>query len=207
MSVRSDELKTIVDDAWAATEALGGCEQPEVRQVAFDRLLTHLLSSRPSSSGSDAAATADAVASNGRQSGSSEPLDASYATEEQRAWAVAQFFGVELDEARDLFDLHDAEPTLQVGSNRLSGKKSSATREIVLLVCGGRTALGLDTGTDHVRDAVERHSRLDPPNFMKTLGAMDQIALRGSPGSRNRLVRLKAVGVEAARELASKLTG
>ena len=43
MSVRSDELKAMVDDAWAATETLSGCE-PDVRQVAFERLLTHLLS-------------------------------------------------------------------------------------------------------------------------------------------------------------------
>ena len=35
---------------------------------------------------------------------------------------------------------------------------------------------------------------------------MDQIALRGSPGSGNRLIRLKAIGVEASRKLASKLT-
>ncbi len=201
MSVRSDELKAMVDDAWAATETLSGCE-PDVRQVAFERLLTHLLSGDRGG----APVTGGGVESNGLQGASAEPLDSSYATEEQRAWAVAQFFQIGIDEVRDLFDLGDAEPFLQVGNKQLNKQKSAATREIVLLVCGARTALGLDTGTEHIREAADRHGRLDLPNFMRTLGAMEQIALRGSPGSGNRLVRLKAIGVEAARELALKLT-
>ena len=201
MSVRSDELKAMVDDAWAATETLSDCA-PDVRQVAFERLLTHLLSGDRGG----ASSTSGGVESNGMQEASAEPLDSSYATEEQRAWAVAQSFQIGIDEVRDLFDLSDAEPVLQVGGTQLSEQKSAATREIMLLVCGARTALGFDTGTHHVREAAERHGRLDPLNFMATLGAMEQIALRGSPGSRNRLVRLKAIGVEAARELALKLT-
>lgn len=205
MSVRSDDLKAMVDDAWAATETLRGCE-PDVRQVAFERLLTHLLSTHLSDPGGDASFAVDSAESNGQQENSTKPLDGSYATEEQRAWAVAQFFKVGVDEARDLFDVSDVEPVLQVGSKRLNKRKSSATREVVLLVCGARTALGLDTGTDHIREAAEQHGRLDPSNFMATLGAMEQIALRGSPGSHNRLVRLKAIGVEASRELALKLT-
>lgn len=200
MSVRSDELKAIVDDAWAATETLSGCE-PDVRQVAFERLLTHLLAGDRNG----ASPTIGTVESNGRQGASAEPLDGSYATEEQRAWAIAQSFQIGIDEVRDLFDLSDVEPVLQVSSKRLSKQKSVATREIVLLVCGARTALGLDTGTDHIRAAAEQHGRIDLSNFMRTLGAMDQIALRGSPGSGNRLVRLKGIGVEAARGLASKL--
>ena len=201
MSVRSDELKAMVDDAWAATEALSECK-PDVRQVAFERLLTHLLSGDRG----DASSTVRAAESNGAQGASAEPLDGSYATEEQRAWAIAQSFQIGIDEVRDLFDLSDAEPALQVSCKQLNERKSAATREIVLLVCGARTALGLDTGTDHVREAAEQHGQLDPPNFMRTLDAMEQIALRGSPGSSNRLVRLKGIGVEAARELASKLT-
>ena len=200
MSVRSDELKAMVDDAWAATEALGS-DESDVRRVAFERLLTHLLAGDRDG----ASPTIGTVESNGLQGASAEPLDGSYATEEQRAWAIAQSFQIGIDEVRDLFDLSDAEPVLQVSRKQLNERKSAATREIVLLVCGARTALGLDTGTDHVREAAEQHGQLDPPNFMRTLDAMEQIALRGSPGSSNRLVRLKGIGVEAARELASKL--
>ena len=193
MSVRSDELKAMVDDAWAATETLSGCE-PDVRQVAFERLLTHLLSGDRGGE------------SNGLPGASAEPLDGSYATEEQRAWAVAQSLQIGIDEVRDLFDLSEAEPVLQISGKQLRRRDSAATREIVLLVCGARTALGLDTGTEHIREAAEQLDRLDLPSFMRTLDTMEQIALRGSPGSGNRLVRLKAIGVEAARDLASKLT-
>lgn len=199
MATNTEDLQGLIRQARdAAAELLS--EDPALGQIAFREILDHLLSERqPSPTNGGAVPTASPAAA-------TSDIDDGYATEEQRAWAVAQSFQIGIDEARDLFDLGDAEPVLQVGSKRLSKQKSAATREIVLLVCGARTALGFDTGTEHIREAAERHGRLDLPNFMRTLGAMDQIALRGSPGSGNRLVRLKGIGIEASRDLASKLT-
>ena len=96
-------------------------------------------------------------------------------------------------------------PVLIANSHRLASAKSVGTREIALMVVGARTAMALDTGTEHIREAAERYGRLDPANFMATLGAMDQIALRGAPTSQNRLVRMKAIGAEEARALAAQL--
>ncbi len=199
MATSTEDLQGLIRQARdAAAELLS--EDSALGQIAFREILGHLLSERQSAATSEDAAPAVSLAA------ARSNIDDAFATEEQRVWAVAQFFQIGIDEVRDLFDLGDAEPFLQVGNKQLNKQKSAATREIVLLVGGARTALGLDTGTEYIREAAERHSRLDLPNFMRTLGAMEQIALRGSPGSGNRLVRLKAIGVEASRELASKLT-
>ena len=199
MATSTEDLQGLIRQARdAAAELLS--EDSALGQIAFREILGHLLSERQPAATNGGAAPAVSRAA------ATSDIDDAFATEEQRAWAVAQFFQIGIDEVRDLFDLGDAEPFLQVGNKQLNKQKSAATREIVLLVCGARTALGFDTGTEHIREAADRHGRLDLPNFMRTLGAMEQIALRGSPGSGNRLVRLKAIGVEAARKLASKLT-
>lgn len=204
--VTSDgRMKQVVDEAFAAIAGIPSEHDSELRRIAFERVLDALLGDAAPNGVNGEAPTARATALNAPET-SSEVLDDSYATEEQRAWAVAQSLQIEIDEARDLFDVGAAEPVLQMGSKRLSAQKSAATREIALLICSARTALGLDTGTDHIREAADQHSRLDPPNFMKTLTAMEQIVLRGSPKSHNRLVRLRVIGVEEARQLAAKLT-
>ena len=199
MATNTEDLQGLIRQAHdAAAELLS--EDSALGQIAFREILGHLLSERqPSPTNGGAAPTVSPAAA-------TSDIDGGFATEEQRARVVAQSFQIGIDEARDLFDLSGAEPVLRVSGKQLSKQNSAATREIALLVCGARAALELDTGTDHIREAAERHGRLDPPNFMRTLGAMDQIALRGSPGSGNRLVRLKAIGIEASRELASKLT-
>lgn len=76
-----------------------------------------------------------------------------------------------------------------------------------MLVAAGRAALGLDTGSRHIREAVEAHRKLDAPNFGSTLTNMEEIALRGRPGAKNRLVRLRANGVDSARRLAAQIVG
>ncbi len=200
MAASTDGLKELVQQAQdAAAELLKA--DPELGRIAFREILGHLLRELQLTEQANGAAAAIASSADVESS-----IDETYATEEQRAWAVAQSFNIDIHEARDLFDLSGPDPMLQVHSKSLAKQRSTATREIALLVCGARTALGLDTGTDHIRVAAERHNRLDPPNFMKTLGAMKQIVVRGSPGSHNRLVRLKVTGVEKARELAAQLT-
>ena len=199
MSVRSDELKAMVDDAWAATETLSGCE-PDVRQVAFERLLTHLLSGDRGG----APVTGGGVESNGLAAAAVEALDASYDTEEQRAEAVGRYLDIAPEEARDLFDLGQADPALRVTAKKLPKSRAEAVRTIALLVCGARTALGMETGTAHIRAAADEYQKSDS-NFMVHLTETPGLVVRGKARSKNRLVRMRVIGMEEARSLATSL--
>lgn len=201
MSVRSDELKAMVDDAWAATETLGDCA-PDVRQVAFERLLTHLLSGDRG----DASSTGGDSTSNGTAAAAVEPLDASYETEEQRAEAVGRYLDIAPEEARDLFDLRQTEPALRVTTKKLPKSRAEAVRTIALLVCGARTALGLETGSANIRAAADEYQKSDS-NFMVHLTETAGLAVRGKARSKNRLVRMRVIGMEEARSLAASLVG
>ena len=198
MVTSTDELQGAVGMAQTAVAALLA-EDRALGEIAFREVLQHLLAGL---NGADAAAAPTPA----RGSDTHGDIDDTYATPEQRATAIARYLHIQPDEVEDLFDVSELEPLLRMSSKNLSTSKSAATREIALLVLAGRTAMALDTGMHHIRDAAERHHRLDPANFIKTLEAMETVGLRGAPESPNRLVRLKVVGIEAARKLAAKLT-
>ncbi len=202
MVTSTDELQGAVGQAQTAVATLLDQDRP-LGEIAFREVLQHLLAGL---NGADASVVAAAAPAPARASGTQSDIDDTYATPEQRATAIARYLHIQPDEVEDLFDVSEFEPLLRMNSKNLSKVKSAATREIALLVLGGRTAMALDTGTHHIRDATDRHDRLDPTNFMKTLEAMETVRLRGAPESPNRLVRLKVVGIEAARKLAAKLT-
>ena len=202
MVTSTDELQEAVGQAQTAVATLLEQDRP-LGQIAFREVLQHLLAGL---NGVDASAVAAAAPAPARGSSTQSDIDDTYATPEQRAAAIARYLHIQPDEVEDLFDVSELEPLLRMSSKNLSTSKSAATREIALLVLAGRTAMALDTGTHHIRDAAERHHRLDPANFIKTLEAMETVGLRGAPESPNRLVRLKVVGIEAARKLAAKLT-
>ena len=198
MVTSTDELQGAVGTAKTAVAELLA-EDRALGEIAFREVLQHLLAGL---NGADAAA-ASAPA---RGSDTHGDIDDTYATPEQRVAAIARYLHIKPDAVADLFDVSERDPLLRMNSKNLNKNNAAATREIALLVLAGRTAMALDTGTHHIRDAAERHHRLDPANFMKTLGAMETVGLRGAPESPNRLVRLKVVGIEAARKLAAKLT-
>ena len=199
MVTSTDELQGAVGTAKTAVAELLA-EDRALGEIAFRHVLEHLLGElhAEARNGSPGAAS-------GSEAVRSAVIDDLFATETQRTAAIARYFDLELQEAKDLFDVTQSDPVLIASSHRLASAKSAGTRQIALMVVGARTAMALDTGTEHIRDVAAHYGRLDTPNFMKTLGAMDQIALRGAPKSQNRLVRMKAIGAEEARELATKL--
>lgn len=191
----AEQLAEIVERVRTATESLSG-DDLRLREIAFEKLLDHELALTPSSNGTNV--------ENGASEAANDPLDTSYATPEMRADAIARYFGISSDEANDLFDLHDQVPTLQVQSTKLDSSIAGAVREIALLVCGSRTALGIETGSKDIRVVANEYKRFDG-NFNKHLNEFDLIAVRGKPRSPNRLVRMRVVGAEAARTLAQRL--
>ena len=203
MSTRTEELKAIVDDAWAATETLSQCDAG-VRQVAFERLLSHLLANDTSSGANEDEIARSATAAHVSAGTPSEPIDDTYATQEQRAEAVSRFFDITPEEASDLFDLTQPNPKLQLPSKKLPEARTDAVRKIALLMCGARTALGIETGSKDIRQVAEDYKKYDR-NFMSVLTEMPELAVRGKSHSKNRLVRMRVIGTEEARTLAASL--
>ena len=191
-------LSELVAQARDATSVLGD-EDKELRRIAFARVLDHLLGN---GSGNGNAPQTPAVEA--APETDDDPIDGVLATEQQRVDAAARYFDIAPAEVRELFDLSNGEPRLVLHSNKLPKGKAEAVREIALLVCGVRTAVGLDTGSQHIRRASDDFNKLDR-NFMTVLGEMDTIAVLGKPGSKNRLVRMRVIGAEAARPLAQQL--
>ena len=173
-------------------------DDKDLRPIAFERVLNHLLgdgSTQPQGVTNAAQKVAPA----------SELIDTSLATEQQRVDAAARYFDIDPEQVHELFNLKGEEPQLVLHSNKLAKGYAAAVREIAFLVCGIRTATGLDTGSQHIKQAAADLGKLDAPNFMTTLGNMKEIAVLGKQGSPNRAIRMRVTGAEAARPLAQRL--
>lgn len=199
MTTRAEELKAIVDDAWAATAGLGECE-PGIRQTAFEQLLHFLLADSASQPRNGQSGAGEQMPTPDQL----EPLDSSYATEQQRAEAVGRFLHLDPGDALDLFNLAGPMPRLTLPAEKLPNDSVEAVRVIALLVCAARTALGTETGSADIRQAAEDHNRCDT-DFADALTNMQELSVQGKSSSRNRLVRLRVIGIEAARALAPSL--
>ena len=198
MVTSTEDLRGLVDRARDAVAGLDPQTDSDLRPIAFARILEALLrdtTSAPSNGG------------NGQPAASTQLLDDTFATEEQRIDAVASYLRIRPEQASDLFDLTSEEPRLQVNPAALEAHKGPAVRQIVLLVAAARDALGIETGTADVSSAADDLDKFDRNNFINTIGAMPEVALRGKRGEHNRQIRLRLIGTEAARELASSLVG
>ena len=193
----TEQLAEIVERVRKATKSLDDQDQ-RLREIAFEKLLEHELSS---------AAQADvAHAPSEDESGNgAAPPDSSYDTLQMRADAVARYFKIKPEEAQDIFDLSSEVPTLDLPSNKIEPARAAAVRQITLLICGARTALGLETGSANIREAAEAYGKADT-NFMAHLTNFDdKIAVRGKKSSPNRLVRMRVKGAEEAGRVARNL--
>ena len=185
----TEQLADIVLRVREATRCLAE-DEPQLQAIAFEKLLDHELSHTASN--------------NGLRNGAAEQPDGSYATPEMRAGAVGRYFDIAPADAAVLFDLSANSPELSVDGRALSGSNAEAVREIALLVCGARTALGVDTGTRNIMEAVKRYDKTDE-DFNRHLIEFDKISVYGKSRSANRLVRMRVVGMEAGRDLAQRL--
>ncbi len=196
MVTSTEDLRGLVDRARDAVAGLDPQTDSDLRPIAFERILEALLrdtASAPSNGG------------NGRPATSTQLIDDTFATEEQRIDAVASYLRIRPEQAGDLFELTSEEPRLQVNQTALEAQKRPALRQIVLLVAAARDALGIETGTADVRSAADDLGKFDRNNFINTISTMPEVALRGKRGEHNRQIRLRLIGTEAARELASSL--
>ena len=199
-SAEAERLSRIVADAWSATSPVAGEVDQATRQAAFKMVLETMLQN-----GAEQLDAPDEWTDEPPRLTAREALDDALATEVQRTDAVAVALGLEYDDVGTLFDLSAAEPVLRVNPTKLAPDSADVLREITLLVCIGRGALGLATGTKHIREAAAAHGRLDAANFDAEMERIPGIALRGHSDSDNRFVGLRGAGFEAAGELARRL--
>ena len=199
-SAEAERLSRIVADAWSATSPVAGEVDQATRQAAFKLVLETMLQN-----GAERLGAPDEWANEPPRQTAREALDDALATEVQRTDAVATTLGLEYDDVGSLFDLSAAEPVLRVNSTKLAPGSADVLHEITLLVCIGRGALGLATGTKHIREAAAAHGRLDTANFDAEMERIPGIALRGHSDSDNRFVGLRGAGFEAAGDLARRL--
>ena len=202
MSSSSVALKDLLAEA---QEIVSTIEDAEMRRIAFGPVLDRLLSENGADRERHADGANGASGSTARTTLSEAPADDSYVDASQRADSIARFLAIEPAKALNLFNLDETEPDLQARSANIPAGKADGMRAIALLICSARTALGIETTTRHVKEAADSYGRYDAANFMKTLTAMDEIAVRGKPRSSNRVIRLRVTGQEAARELAASL--
>ena len=193
-----EKMREIVESATEAVRGLGGIDDVELRRIAFERVLDHLLD--------DDSATVAAT------NGATPPVpdaevgeERSPSTEQQRIALVSSYFGVDAALVQDTVDLTDSEPVLHLPAHLLPKNKAPATKMIAIVLTAVRGKVGLETTTQDIRDAVDAHGRLDKANFANTLTGMAELIVLGEPGRADRLVRLRSSGVARAREYLSPL--
>ena len=192
------ELESLVTKAQDATRNL---ENADLRKVAFERVLDHLLDSW----GSLGAAAPNTRVSSESPGTEAEQADGVLAGEQQRLDALARYFKISPEDVENIFDASEEQPTLVLSTSQLAGPKAKATREIALLVTGALTALGLESTTSHVKDVADDYGKYDVSNFMATLTNMVEISVLGKRRSQNRVIRMKVAGFEAAQALAESI--
>jgi hypothetical protein len=99
-------------------------------------------------------------------------------------------------------------PQVIVGVGKLEDKPALATKQLALLVAGGRQAAGIEEWTESsvIRKTCEDYGRLDLANFASTLSKMaDFFSFRGQGAKRE--LRINRAGLEELKRQIAKLTG
>jgi hypothetical protein len=95
-----------------------------------------------------------------------------------------------------------------VGVGKLDGKTAAATKQLALLVTGGRQLAEIEewTKTKIIRHVCIHYGRFDQPNFAKTLKQMDEAFSFKGKGQQLEL-RIHQRGIERLKQLIASLTG
>ena len=216
----AEGLRALVAEAWAVTEVVADQVDPSTREAAFKLVLEAMLRdggpTSPFGEVEVAGAGVDDLETEpievddvDVQEREPEPdsIDVSLATPEQRAWAIADYLKIDVEQTLSLYDVTCSVPVLHAPGGRLAAERTKATRELALLVIAGRSAVAVATGAEDLRCAASTYDALDGCDIVSALDESDEVVVRGDPDSANRLVRLRGIGVEAARVVAARVAG
>lgn len=187
-----DDVKNVLA---AATKAVDDANVPqELRSLAFERaidLLSRSSAPLPAALG-------------GLPSGTETGTPPSHPAESPLN-RVATRLRLQRDAVEAVYTDDGAEVEVSVPTDRLSAKKSTATREIALLVAAARQANGEEyTPSEAIRTVAQDYDRFDGPNFASALNEMKGTFLAtGTP--RNRSFKLTKPGWKAATDLVTRI--
>lgn len=123
--------------------------------------------------------------------------------------AIAARAGTDRDTVAEVFDERNGELELIIGAGKLPAQVAAGTKEIALLVVGGRQAAGVEewTALDVVREVCADFKKLDSGNFSKTIRSMtDEFNVR-KESDRKTVVRVSRPGWDAFSALIKRLAG
>jgi hypothetical protein len=122
---------------------------------------------------------------------------------------IAQRLGLGAETVGEVFDVHEGEVELIIPAGKLPNRPATGTKQIALLVAGGRQAAGTEdwTSIDVIRQACSYFRRLDSPNFAKTIKEMDDVLNFRNPSPRKIQVRLARPGWEQLADDVRRLGG
>lgn len=122
---------------------------------------------------------------------------------------IAERLKVSTDRVKEVYDydeINGLNPVVPVG--KLDTTKASATREIALLVAGGRQVAGIEewTGVRSIREVCEHYGKYDSANFAASVRKMEEVFSFKGAGQK-RQVRINKIGEEELREFFEQVTG
>lgn len=87
---------------------------------------------------------------------------------------IAERAGVGEEAAKAVFRVEGDGLALVVGDKKIDANKATGSRQITLLVAGGRQAAGLEEWTNlmHAREVCSLYNRLDSKNYAATIKSM-----------------------------------
>jgi len=122
---------------------------------------------------------------------------------------IAERLKVGTNQVKEVYDYDETNgltPVVPVG--KLDASKASATREIALLVAGGRQIAGIEewTGVRSIREVCEHYGKYDSANFASSVKRMQEVFSFKGTGQK-RQVRINKVGEEELRGFLQQVTG
>ena len=200
-TVAGATMAGVVREAWLATAELDEVVDSDVRQSAFVLVLEAMLRDGEVETPAEAVDLPD-------------EFDASYDLVEQddlyptpalRTDAISSYLGIKAEQVPLLCAVEQVDPILRGNLERLLTEKHVAIRDIALLLLGVRTAIALDTDLDEIRRAGEQYCSLDESTSAEIMQSSPEWVVMGVRGSERKIVRLRAAGVDAVRELVQQL--
>ena len=122
---------------------------------------------------------------------------------------IASRFSVDVATVSEVYAVEDGKLELIVPLSKLPKAAATGTKEIALLIAGGRQAGGLEewTSWEEIRSTCVEFKKYDSANFAKTLREMDDVFNQRRQSERKYLVKLARPGWDRLAEAIGRLGG